>query len=520
MTVITADEMGLCFGVRDALKILDRVAAPDAVTIHGQLVHNEVVLQQLGARGFQMSDESDRSQMPNTDTVLVTAHGISERERQRLMTSGKTLIDTTCPLVRRVHDTAMRLRDDGYYIILIGRPSHVEVRGIVEDLTDYDVFDSAAAVRPSPSRRLAVICQTTTAPHTVTAVHAAVIAANPGAEIRFADTTCHPTRNRQEAVERLIPRVQAMVVVGGRNSNNTRELVDLCTRAGLKTWQVSDSSELRTEWFAGIDRVGLTAGTSTLDETIDAVRDWLTQYPTTSEQEHSHRWCKRFLGNADRLLVIPWDSGAVLTADERAAVVPSIQDMQLCESSNGSHGLKLTAIYAGRCDDPEYVTAMRLFFAEENRHSAYLRRYLDLAGEPPIQRSWSDYFFRRLRRLMGFETFVTVLLTAELIGMVCYRAFRQATGCAVLRQICTQLMRDETMHLRFHIERLQMMHAGRPRIRRSFGTLLWRLFFTVACVGVWLKHSRAIRRGGYSFRRYRKESAHELQKALSQIASH
>ena len=518
MKVLIAEEMGMCFGVRDALGVLDEIAEPSKVAIHGQLVHNEVVLHQLSARGFQMADESDRSRLPETETVLVTAHGISHRERSRLANAGKKLIDTTCPLVRRVHDTAMRLQKEDYHVILIGRAGHVEVRGIVEDLEHFDVVETSGGVRAYPSRRLAVVCQTTVAPRTVAEVRVAIAAANPTSEIRFVDTTCQPTRNRQHAVEKLIPLVEAMVVVGGRNSNNTRELVELCRQHGLKTWQVRDVGDLQMEWFHGIDCVGMTAGTSTLDETIREVREWLHQCrPATVEQEHSLRWRQHFAKSKERLLSIPWEAGAVLTEEERRAVVPSLQDMQLCESSDGKNGLKLAAHYAERIHDPEYVTAMKLFFAEENRHSAYLRQYLEMAGEPTIQRSWSNFFFRRLRRLMGLETFVTVLLTAELIGMVCYRAFREATQCTVLRRICTQLMRDETMHLRFHIERLRLMYEGRSRLRRVLGRILLRSFYALASLGVWKRHGKAIRKGGYSFRRYWRETRHELSKALKQI---
>ena len=275
MNVLIAEKMGMCFGVRDALAMLDGIAEPANVTIHGQLVHNEIVLQQLGARGFPMAAEADRAKPPATESVLITAHGISERTR--LAAAGKTLIDTTCPLVRRAHDAAMRLQRESYFVILIGRPEHVEVRGITEDLEHFDVVESARYARNYPSRRLAVICQTTVAPRTVAEVHAAIVAANREAEIRFVDTTCLPTRNRQKAVEKLIPLVQAMVVVGGRNSNNTRELVELCRSHGLPTWPVREAGDLQAEWFRRIECVGVTAGTSTLDATIREVRDWLQE---------------------------------------------------------------------------------------------------------------------------------------------------------------------------------------------------------------------------------------------------
>src|SRR5579862_10068268 len=98
MQIIKADVLGMCFGVRDALQILEKVPEPERVTIHGQLVHNETVVRDLGQRGFKMAEETLRRPLPLTDTVLVTAHGVSDKERRRLLEAGKDIIDTTCPL--------------------------------------------------------------------------------------------------------------------------------------------------------------------------------------------------------------------------------------------------------------------------------------------------------------------------------------------------------------------------------------------------------------------------------------
>jgi 4-hydroxy-3-methylbut-2-enyl diphosphate reductase len=272
MDVILADTAGMCFGVRDALKRIDAVADPRRVTVHGQLVHNEVVLQQLAVRGFAAADEDRRDRLPETPAVLVTAHGVSDRERSRLAAAGKEVIDTTCPLVRRAHAAAVKLRDAGYHVLVIGRPGHVEVRGIVEDLPSHAVVPDAAAVRRYPFAKLGVMCQTTTPPRLAADVLLEIERQNPHAEVRFSDTICHPTRDHQASLDRLLPAVDAVVVVGGRNSNNTRELVRRAEAAGVPAYHVQGAGELRAEWFAGRRRVGLTAGTSTLDATVREVR--------------------------------------------------------------------------------------------------------------------------------------------------------------------------------------------------------------------------------------------------------
>src|SRR6516164_10805 len=118
MKVITADVMGMCFGVRDALGFMDTVPDPEAVTIHGELVHNEAVLTDLKERGFRMTSEADRRELPRTPLVLITAHGVSDAERRRLENAGKRLLDTTCPLVARAHEAARALQQDGFHVLV------------------------------------------------------------------------------------------------------------------------------------------------------------------------------------------------------------------------------------------------------------------------------------------------------------------------------------------------------------------------------------------------------------------
>ncbi|MEX0700973.1 MAG: 4-hydroxy-3-methylbut-2-enyl diphosphate reductase [Planctomycetales bacterium] len=282
MKVIRAEALGLCFGVRDALEVARGVDDPAAVTIHGELVHNERVLHELEARGFHSTPERDRRAIPETAELLITAHGISDRERSRLEAAGKRLIDTTCPLVRRVHFAARSLASAGFHVLVIGRPGHVEVAGIVEDLDDHDVIASVDDVRTWPHARLGIVCQTTTPPRLVAEIHAAVRQRNPRAEIRFVDTVCQPTRDRQSAVERLCRQVELVVVVGGANSNNTRQLVELCRARGTPAVQVQSPRQLDPEWFRGLRTIGLTAGTSTLDETVEEVCAALCALPESA----------------------------------------------------------------------------------------------------------------------------------------------------------------------------------------------------------------------------------------------
>ncbi len=271
MQILKAQDMGMCFGVRDALAKTQTISDPVQVTVFGQLVHNPVVSERLAARGFGMLEEGQRGHLPDSTHVLITAHGISERTRSALLAAGKHLIDTTCPLVKKAHAAAQRLRDQGCHVIVIGTPGHVEVNGIVEDLTSFAIVENPQAVARYPFTKLGIVCQTTTPTTVAAAVRAKVAQLNPHAHIQFIDTVCQPTKDRQIALEELLSQVQAMVVVGGHHSNNTRRLVDRCRQRHIRAYHVQCAAELQPQWFKGVQTVGLTAGTSTLPETIDAV---------------------------------------------------------------------------------------------------------------------------------------------------------------------------------------------------------------------------------------------------------
>ena len=288
MRVVRAESLGMCFGVRDAIALTKQVEQPDRVTIHGELVHNEKVLVQLEERGFHMQSERDRAQKPETDTVLVTAHGVSQKESSRLQAAGLNVIDTTCPLVRKAHDAAQQLADKDCHVILIGRQGHVEVQGIIEDLSSYDVVTTVADVVSWDHLRLGVICQTTTPPRLAAEILEQIESLNPQATVEFRNTICQPTMDRQYALESLCLQVDAVVVVGGQNSNNTRQLVGLAEDCGRPACQVQGPLDLDPDWLERFETVGLTAGTSTLDETVDEIEAAILELTTRDHQPSSH----------------------------------------------------------------------------------------------------------------------------------------------------------------------------------------------------------------------------------------
>ena len=165
------------------------------------------------------------------------------------------------------------------------------------------------------------------------------------------------------------------------------------------------------------------------------------------------RWIEHFELNRRRQPMQPWERGAKLTHAERFTVIDSIRQFQLGESGEGQHIKKCAAAHARRIGDSDYPAAMHLFIAEEQRHSAMLGQYLDLAHESRLTKSKIDGIFRWLRHLMGLELSLIVLSTAEIVAGIYYRALRDATECDLLQSICRRILRDEAAHLAFHRDR-------------------------------------------------------------------
>ncbi|HVY71624.1 MAG TPA: 4-hydroxy-3-methylbut-2-enyl diphosphate reductase [Verrucomicrobiae bacterium] len=273
MNIIRAQHMGMCFGVRDAIKLAQQEAERGPLTILGDLVHNETVLADLRERGIQIEQNAGAI---SSRQVMITAHGASERAIQAVRARGHVVTEATCPLVHHAHQAARKLAGEGYHLVVIGKRDHVEVRGLTGDLDAFDVVLSEAEIDALPERaRFGVIAQTTQPIGRVRQLVAHLRARFPRSETRFTDTVCQPTKQRQNAAIELARQCDVVVVIGGAHSNNTRELVGTCARFCPRVHHVRTADDLRPEWFQDNDTIGLTAGTSTPDSTIDSVEQWL-----------------------------------------------------------------------------------------------------------------------------------------------------------------------------------------------------------------------------------------------------
>lgn len=269
MQIIRASHMGMCFGVRDAIALAARHAEAAPLTILGDLVHNRDVVATLEAQGVASVREPAQA---TTDTVMITAHGASQRMLTRVRALGLNVIEATCPLVRLAHEAILTLQSEGYHPVVIGVRDHVEVRGLTEDLDRFDVVLNENDVQMLGAHsRYGIAAQTTQPIERVEYLVDVIRRRFPHAEVRFIDTVCLPTKQRQVAAMELARQSDVVVVVGGVTSNNTRELVRTCSGHGARVHQVENSSELRSEWFLNARTVGITAGTSTPEHVIDTV---------------------------------------------------------------------------------------------------------------------------------------------------------------------------------------------------------------------------------------------------------
>jgi 4-hydroxy-3-methylbut-2-enyl diphosphate reductase len=292
MRIIRAEHLGMCFGVRDAIALALETSRREPLTILGDLVHNETVLEDLRANGINIRQQADSV---DTRTVMITAHGASERAINKTRGLGLNLLEATCPLVHVAHRSLAKLVREGFHPVIIGRRDHVEVRGMTEDFDVFDVVLGEEDVENLQERaRFGIISQTTQPIDKARRLVRLIEQRFPLSEVRFIDTVCQPTKQRQSAAVELAQKCDVVVVIGVTHSNNTHELVRTCSRFCQRVHHVQTAAELREEWFAGAETVGVTAGTSTPDAVI---REAESQIHELSGRRLEQKWQPCFMSH-------------------------------------------------------------------------------------------------------------------------------------------------------------------------------------------------------------------------------
>ena len=285
MKIIRATHLGMCFGVRDAIALAVQQSESGPLSILGDLVHNDTVLQDLRSKGVKIEHQAAEL---SSQRVMITAHGASDRTLQTLHARGLQVLEATCPLVRYAHRTVAALAASGYHPVIIGKRDHVEVRGLTGDLDVFDVVQFPEDIEQLPQRaKYGVASQTTQPIERVRGLVRLIQQRFPDSEVRFIDTVCQPTKQRQAAAVELARQSDVVIVIGGAHSNNTRELVQTCSRHCARVHHVQTARDLRLEWFRNMETLGITAGTSTPDVTVDEVEQWLKARVATVLEEPS-----------------------------------------------------------------------------------------------------------------------------------------------------------------------------------------------------------------------------------------
>lgn len=267
MELIIARTAGFCMGVDMALHKLDGALADPLsqgrIRTLGPLIHNPQVLERYQTQGVLQAGNAEDLQ-PG-DVVVIRAHGIPKDTQAELLDRKVVLIDATCPKVKKAQILIHRQAEQGKHLLLFGERDHPEVRGLISYAPEHTVFenqDELTAVRFLPDKSYFLAAQTTQDRDVFMEIRD-WLCANLSPDITVLDTICNATKDRQEEVRLLASSIEAMIVVGGKNSGNTRRLAQIAQECGVFATHVETADELPLEELARYSRMGLTAGAST-----------------------------------------------------------------------------------------------------------------------------------------------------------------------------------------------------------------------------------------------------------------
>jgi 4-hydroxy-3-methylbut-2-enyl diphosphate reductase len=271
MKIEKAAEMGFCFGVRRAIDLVEKAAQERGpLQTLGPLVHNRQVVDKLSECGVSIAESLDEIK---GDIVVIASHGAGPEVMKLVKARGLEVIDATCPFVRKAQVVAQRLGKEGYRVLVFGDASHPEVQAVLGwagKNTSASLEIPQFTVQP---KRLGILCQTTQNKERFADFVASIIASDTAkfSELRIFNTLCDATRKHQAAALGLAKRADLMIVIGGKDSANTKRLAEICADTGVATHHIETVAELDPSWVRGRHHIGVTAGASTPDEAINEV---------------------------------------------------------------------------------------------------------------------------------------------------------------------------------------------------------------------------------------------------------
>lgn len=269
MKVVVADQSGVCFGVKRALDLVNAESSKRGkLATLGPLIHNPQVVRDLEKKGVRVVNHIEEAE----GAIVMPSHGVPREVFEAAESAGLEVIDATCPFVANVHRQVEKLASEGYLVVVAGDEGHSEVRAIRSAAGEEAVVVSSvedAEKQDWTGKRVGIVSQTTQTPERFAEIVGYISAR--AKEVAAFNTICYATHDRQTAAHKLAPQVEAMFVVGGRNSANTNRLAEICREAGVPTYHIETADEIERKWVSGMQVVGLTAGASTPGWIIEEV---------------------------------------------------------------------------------------------------------------------------------------------------------------------------------------------------------------------------------------------------------
>ena len=281
MNVKLAKSAGFCFGVKRAVDTVNSEIAKATnkkIYTYGPIIHNEEVVKEFKAQGVDVIEEGTDLSGIQPGTVIIRSHGVSREVQNNLINSGFDVVDATCPFVKKIHRLVDEHSAAGYYVLVVGNPTHPEVEGIVGWINgdDYKVIsnDSDLSFLENVKERKICMVSQTTYNHRKFQDLVEIIT-KKGYDILVLNTICNATEERQVEASEISKEVDAMIVIGGKKSSNTQKLFEICKRECEDTYYIQTKDDLDLSVLQSIDNVGITAGASTPNKIIEEVQQYV-----------------------------------------------------------------------------------------------------------------------------------------------------------------------------------------------------------------------------------------------------
>ena len=284
MKIIVAKDAGYCFGVRDAVDMAyDTSKKEGNVYMLGDIVHNEKVVNDLNNSGAKVVDSLDS--VPKGSSVLFRAHGTVDKLWDEAKDKKINIVDATCPLVHEIHKEVKKLSKDGRQIIVIGDHGHDEVVAIADQVKNSLVVSNVKEAKELKKfKKAGVVSQST---QTIENVQEIInVLMDKVFDLHFVNTICYPTKRNQEQIKDLAKKAGVMIIIGSFTSANSKRLTMLSKKINPKTYQVTESKDLKKIWFKGQFIVGISAGASTPDYLIEEVKNEILNIGDSYEKKY------------------------------------------------------------------------------------------------------------------------------------------------------------------------------------------------------------------------------------------